>query len=106
MAAAAGELARRVLVLPWREGEAEDAATIFEAWREALGGDGPGELREALGRSARRPNATARAASAASTCSSRATHLTARRISRTHSDQLGFRFVEEHELVWGFTAAG
>ena len=49
LAAAAGELARRALDLPWREGEAEDAATIcFKAWREALGGDGPGELREAL----------------------------------------------------------
>ncbi|MCJ2013632.1 DUF927 domain-containing protein [Methylobacterium sp. J-076] len=43
--AAAGEMARVALQLPWADGEVERAiTTCFNAWRSNRGGDGPGEL--------------------------------------------------------------
>ncbi len=49
LAAAAGELAGTVGVLPWPDGEAERAAAnCFQAWLDQRGGTGPAEVRAGL----------------------------------------------------------
>ncbi len=105
LVAAAGELARTSLGLPWTIGEAEAAArTCFTAWQGTRGGDGPAELvgaveairsaverhGESRFRSLDQPNAaTILVFSAGPT-----------------RDLLGYRFTHEGSLIWGFTATG
>jgi len=49
LVAAAGELAIHAGVIPWEPGEACRAATAcFNAWLEARGGSGPGEIRDGI----------------------------------------------------------
>ena len=49
LVAAAGELAIHAGVIPWESGEACRAATAcFNAWLEARGGSGPGEIRDGI----------------------------------------------------------
>jgi putative DNA primase/helicase len=49
LVAAAGELAIQAGVIPWEPGEACRAATAcFNAWLEARGGSGPGEIRDGI----------------------------------------------------------
>ena len=49
LVAAAGELAIHAGVIPWEPGEACRAATAcFNAWLEARGGTGPGEIRDGI----------------------------------------------------------
>ena len=49
LVAVAGELATHAGVTSWREGEAYRAATAcFNAWLEARGGSGPGEIRDGI----------------------------------------------------------
>jgi putative DNA primase/helicase len=49
LVAAAGELATRLGILPWPEGEAGRAATVcFTSWLATRGGTGPSEVREGV----------------------------------------------------------
>jgi putative DNA primase/helicase len=108
LAAASGELARTILDLPWAEGEAEHAAAVcFQAWREARGGDGSGELLEVLaalrtvvereGESRFRSLDVLLTADAGSGAPYQAGPI---------RDLLGYRFMHGGELIYGFTASG
>ena len=108
LAAVSGELARTILDLPWPEGEAEHAAAVcFQAWREARGGDDPGELLEALaalrtvvereGESRFRSLDVLLTADAGSGAPYQAGPI---------RDLLGYRFMHGGELIYGFTASG
>jgi putative DNA primase/helicase len=102
--AAAGELGRVALGLPWAEGEAERAAAAcFEAWQGTLGGDGPGELVasiEAL-RAAVEKHGESRFRSLGAS-EQGLPPLT----SQPVRDLLGYRFTRDDTLLWGFTATG
>jgi putative DNA primase/helicase len=104
LVAHAGELARVMLDLPWAAGEAERAAlTCFSAWRGARGGEGPGEFvaaMEAL-RAVTQSHGESRFRNL-DPISDPSTPLQHGAIR----DLLGYRFIHNRELVWGFTAAG
>ena len=100
LVAAAGEFAREILDLPWAEDEAEQAAiACFEAWRATRGGEGPGEYVAAM---------EALCAITESHGESRFRNLDP--ATPAHHgmivDLLGYRFIYNGELVWGFTATG
>ncbi|RDI62679.1 DUF927 domain-containing protein [Microvirga subterranea] len=106
LVAVAGELAQEILDLPWAEGAAEHAALVcFNAWREARGGEGPGELVAAM---------EALRATIQSHGESRFRNLepiasTDPSVPMQHGaiyDLLGYRFTHNGELMWGFTATG
>jgi putative DNA primase/helicase len=103
---AAGEVARAIMDLPWAEGEAEQAAmTCFQAWRSTRGGDGPGEFvaaMEAL-RAITESHGESRFRNLAPMAS---TDLASPVQHGTIRDLLGYRFLHDGELVWGFTATG
>ncbi|HEY8383964.1 MAG TPA: DUF927 domain-containing protein [Microvirga sp.] len=106
LVAAAGELARVYLGLPWAEGEVEWAASAcFAGWREQRGGNGSGELLQALG---------AVREVIQKDVESRFRHIG--RGTEGHDerplqqgpirDLLGYRFNHEGRVVFGFTANG
>jgi putative DNA primase/helicase len=106
LAAVAGELARDILDLPWAEGEAERAAAVcFDAWRSARGGEGPGELIAAMAaiRAATERHGESRFRDLNPTSSGEPATFIQHGAIR---DQLGYRFIHEGELVWGFTKSG
>lgn len=98
LVAVAGDLAREILDLPWAEGEAEQAAiACFQAWRETRGGEGSGEYVAAM---------EALRAITESHGESRFRDLATSVHQGMIVDLLGYRFIHQGELVWGFTATG
>ncbi|AWN40691.1 hypothetical protein [Methylobacterium durans] len=96
--AAAGEMAREKLGLPWPKGEAVRAATVcFNGWCAARGGHGSGEVLAALQaiRSAIQRHGEARFREA-----KRDPGLPPIR------DLLGYRFERDGEHLYGFTTTG
>jgi putative DNA primase/helicase len=106
LVAEAGELARKILDLPWAEGEAERAAfACFHAWRETRGGEGPGELVAAMDalRAITQSQGESRFRSLDPISSADWGTPVQHGVIR---DLLGYRFIQDGELVWGFTATG
>jgi putative DNA primase/helicase len=102
----AGELARVILDLPWAEGEAEQAAlACFTAWRETRGGEGPGELVSAIEvlRAATQSHGESRFRNLDPLASTDPSIPVQPGVIH---NRLGYRFMHEGELVWGFTATG
>ncbi|MFC4174168.1 DUF927 domain-containing protein [Microvirga sp. GCM10011540] len=106
LVAVAGELAQVILDLPWAEGEAEQAAVAcFQALRSTRGGEGPGELVTAV---------EVLRATTQSHGESRFRNLEPMAFTDPSTpvqhgairDLLGYRFLHDGELVWGFTATG
>jgi putative DNA primase/helicase len=106
LVAVAGELARVILDLPWAEDEAERAAAAcFHAWRQTRGGEGSGEYVAAM---------KALRATIHSHGESRFRNLDPTVATDPSTpvqygsirDLLGYRFMHNGELVWGFTATG
>ncbi|WP_262299649.1 DUF927 domain-containing protein [Microvirga sesbaniae] len=101
--AAAGELARDALNLPWGENEPERAAAIcFDAWRSTLGGEGPGELLAAV-------EALRAAVEKHGESRFRPLHELAADMpvnGQGFRDLIGYRFHRNKQLYWGFTATG
>jgi putative DNA primase/helicase len=103
--AVAGELAQVGLDLPWAEGESFSAArTCFTAWLTQRGGSDPQEILTAI---------TALREAIEIHGQARFQHLNGLiedefENTNTHPlrDMLGYRFVWQHETVWGFTSAG
>lgn len=101
----AGGLGQEILDLPWAAGEAEHAAAVcFKAWREARGGEGPGELVAAMNalRAAIQAHGESRFRNLDPIPSDLSTPVQPGAIR----DLLGYRFTHKDELVWGFTATG
>jgi len=106
LVAVAGEMARVILDLPWAEGEAEQAVTVcFQAWRGTRGGEGPGEYLAAIEalRAITESHDESRFRNLAPMAS---TDLASPVQHGAIRDLLGYRFLHDGELVWGFTATG
>jgi putative DNA primase/helicase len=102
----AGELAREILDLPWAEDEAEQATfACFNAWRETRGGEGPGEFVTAMDalRAVTQSHGESRFRNLDPSASADSATPIQHGVIR---DLLGYRFSQDGELVWGFTATG
>jgi putative DNA primase/helicase len=105
LVAVAGELARTALGLPWAEGEAKAAArTCFQAWQGTRGGDGPAELVGAV--EAIRSAVERHGESRFRNLDQLTTTTPLVFNSGPIRDLLGYRFLHEGSLIWGFTATG
>jgi putative DNA primase/helicase len=102
LVALSGELARVALELPWRQGEAIEAARkCFEAWREERGGDKQGEILAAVQKicSAIEKHGDSRFKRVLSGINTSNSLPTTR-------DLLGYRLEVDCDVLWAFTRTG
>jgi putative DNA primase/helicase len=105
LVAVAGELARSALNLPWRDGEAVDAARIcFESWRNQRGGSDRQEVLNAI--DALREAIEKHGPSRFQRLNGNAYGGVENATSFPMRDLLGYQFDEHEEIIWGFTTSG